>query len=193
MCLTLKYNYLLKYYPTTCNFHADDEIWNDRYIVWNFKNTPVKTSPLQHQQALNYVIPRITTILEQTFGSKLSEITLFCIPASSEEKNKRRYEEFSEILCNNTGMQNAFTHIKIRGERGAKHEGVYGGDQQIMLENDFFRKKNILLFDDVITSGQSMKYWKSELENKLKANVIAAFAIGLTTHIYKNINTYGLF
>lgn len=33
------YNYLLHYYPTTCDFEATGDEWADRWLVWNFKNT----------------------------------------------------------------------------------------------------------------------------------------------------------
>ena len=178
----LRFNYLLKYYPTTCEFEASDDIWNDRWTVWNFKNTPGKTTLNQHQSALNIVIPSLIQLLNNSFGQKIGKLTLVCIPASSEEKTRLRYEQFSQLICSATGMQNAYHYITIRGERGAKHAGQSGGNQSISLDKDFFKDKCVLLFDDVITSGRSMRKWTNILEQQYGATVIAAVAIGKTTH-----------
>ena len=179
---SLRFNYLMKYYPTTCEFEASNDIWNGRWLIWNFKNTPGKTTPSQHQSALNSIIPSLVQLLRKTFGEKLDMLTLVCIPASSKEKTRLRYEQFSQIICSETGMQNAYQYITIQGERGAKHEGQTGGNQSISLDKDFFREKNVLLFDDVITSGKSMRNWKNILEQQYGASVIAALAIGKTPH-----------
>lgn len=178
----LKFNFLLRYYPTTCGFDATEDIWNDRYLVWNFKNTPGKTGAFQHQQALDNLVPRFAALLQSTFGNYLSELTLFCVPASSEIKTQRRYEDFSRLLCERTGMNNSYSCVQVRGERGAKHEGQSGGEISIALDSNFFRGKNILLLDDVTTSGDSLRAWQNTLERQYGARVIAAVTVGKTTH-----------
>lgn len=178
----LRFCFLLKYYPTTCEFDATEDIWDDRYLVWNFKNTPGKTGAFQHQQALDNLVPRFATLLQSAFGSRLNELTLFCIPASSEIKTQRRYEDFSRLLCERTGMNNSYSSVQVRGERGAKHEGQSGGEISIALDSNFFKGKNILLLDDVTTSGDSLRTWQNTLERQYGARVIAAVTVGKTTH-----------
>ena len=176
------YSYLLNYYPTTCEFEATESEWEDRYLVWNFKNTPEKTSASAHESALDNLIPRIQEKLDTTFGCDTEFLTLFCIPASSKEKTQARYEEFSKRLCELTGMHNSYTHVEIGGSRGAKHEGNNTfGDISYNFDGEFFKGKNVLLFDDVITRGESMLTWKSQMEG-IGANVIAGLTIGKTTH-----------
>lgn len=179
---TLHYSYLLNYYPTTCEFEATQEEWNDRRVVWNFKNTPGKTTYFEHKTALNYIIPILSERLRSTFGDDLNEITLVCIPASSSQKTQLRYEEFSDRLCKATGMTNSYPYITVQGKRGAKHEGEETiGDISYSIDKEFFNGRNILLFDDVITKGASMRTWKSKMET-LGATVFAAMTIGKTTH-----------
>lgn len=178
----IPYSFLLNYYPTTCDFEATSDEWDDRYLVWNFKNTPGKTSELQHDSALDEIIPRLSQKLQETFGGDLKYLTLVCIPASSQKKTQLRYEEFSERICQETGMSNAYSHITINGERGAKHAGEdTTGNITYTLEKDYFSGRNILLFDDVVTKGDSMRSWKQKME-LCGSTVIAAMSIGFTTH-----------
>lgn len=174
------YNYLLHYYPTTCDFEATGDEWADRWLVWNFKNTPGKTSYCQHEQALNNLLPRLTNMLTSTFGSKLQFLTLVCIPAASKTNNNARYRDFSERLTDATGMNNAFDRILIIKDSIPKHLGGTGSPV-LHFDKEYFNNRYIILFDDVITTGKSMLIFKRKLE-KLGATVIAGVAIGITTH-----------
>ena len=174
------YNFLLYYYPTTCDFEATEDEWDDRWLVWNFKNTPGRTSEKEHEEALDEVIPRLASLLEDTFGNYLDMLTLVCIPASSEANNNARFEDFSERLANETDMDNAFDHIQVVKDATPKHLGGTG-TPVLHFDEDYFNGRYILLFDDVITKGNSMLRFKRKLE-ALGATVIAGVSIGKTTH-----------
>lgn len=178
----LHHDFLIRYYPTTCDFDATDSEWNDRQLIWSFKNDPNKETRIPHQQALSVLLPRVKNRLDNTFGTLLSNLTLVCIPASSPAKHKARYESFSKQLCDRTGMTNAYSHIVVNEERVARHEGgMAGGTDTITFDNDFFKGKNILLFDDLLTRGDSMRKFGRKLTS-LGANVIAGFTLGKTFH-----------
>ena len=178
------YKFLLHYYPTTCDFEATEDEWNDRWLVWNFKNTPGKTSEKEHEEALDEVIPRLNSLLENTFGSYLDLLTLVCIPASSEANNNARFEDFSKRLTNETDMDNAFDHIQVVKDATPKHLGGTG-TPILLFDEDYFKGRYILLFDDVITKGNSMLLFKQKLE-ALGATVIAGVSVGKTTHERQN-------
>ena len=178
------YKFLLHYYPTTCDFEATEDEWNDRWLVWNFKNTPGKTSEKEHEEALDEVIPRLNSLLENTFGSYLDLLTLVCIPASSEANNNARFEGFSKRLTNETDMDNAFDHIQVVKDATPKHLGGTG-TPILLFDEDYFKGRYILLFDDVITKGNSMLLFKQKLE-ALGATVIAGVSVGKTTHERQN-------
>lgn len=179
----LHYYYLLRYYPTTCNFEATDEEWEDRWTVWNFKNTPGKTSPTTHKIVLEDIVSRIKLKLIDTFGeNNLKYLTLVCIPASSQEKNECRYKEFSQQLCSETGMINSYDKINVTAERIAKHLGGSSSSMSnISFDTEFFKDKYVIIFDDIITKGNSMLSFKSKME-QMGAFVICGIAIGKTTH-----------
>ena len=185
----LKIKYLLDYYPTTVEFEADEEEWEDRWTVWHFKNDPEKTSEHDHQLALNRVVPKFAGLLKDTFGEEsLKYLTLVCIPASTEEKNNARYKEFSERLCQETGIENGFSHIHLTRDRVAKREGGNADDVSIAnysFDDSFFNGKRVILLDDIITKGNSMRIAKAKLE-KLGAQVICGLSVGKTRHERRN-------
>ena len=179
----LRYNYLLRYYPTTCDIDATESEWADRWTVWNFKNTPGKTSSSDHQRALDTVIPQIKSKLISTFGSDaLKCLTLVCIPASSADKTQARYKDFSNRLCRETGMNNAYDKMQVVSSSSEKKFGGSGiSANNVSFDASYFRGKYVLLFDDVITKGDSMLRFKKRME-ELGATVIGGFSIGKTTH-----------
>lgn len=178
----LKIDYLLDYYPTKVEFEADDDEWDDRWIVWSFKNDPQKTSGKAHQRALERVIPEFADLLKNTFSDEaLKYLSLVCIPASTPEKNEARYKEFSERLCQETGMENGFEHIHVTSTREAKHEGGKDENVNYYVDDSFFNGKRVILLDDVITKGNSMRIAKAILQKK-GAKVICGLAVGKTRH-----------
>ena len=159
----LKIKYLLDYYPTTVEFEADDDEWDDRWTVWIFKNDPGKTPEEAHQRVLNRV----------------------CIPASTLIKNDARYKEFSERLCQETGMENGFEYTHVTVSREARHNGGEEGVVNYSFDDSFFNGKRVILLDDIITKGNSMRIAKAKLE-KLGAQVICGLSVGKTRHERRN-------
>ena len=177
----MHYCYLLRYYPTTCEFKATNKEWDDRNTVWNFKNDPAKVSSEEHDEAMMWVVQKVKNKLIETFDKESLELlTLVCIPASSKMITERRYKDFSSMLCKETGMNNSYSFINITQDATPKHLG--GTGKPIVEYNvDFFLNKNVIIFDDVITSGRSMFRMKQKLE-QLGATVIAGMSIGKTFH-----------
>ena len=173
-------SYLFPYYPTTCDFEANDLEWANRWLVWNFKNTPGKTSSYEHNKALENLLPRISQLLSSTFGKDIYKLVLVCIPAASKANNDARYKELSNKLTELTGMINSFEHIQIVEDATPKHLGGTG-NPTLHFDEDFFKDKYVILFDDVITSGRSMIAFKIRLE-RMGAKVIAGMSIGKTKH-----------
>lgn len=184
ICGVIKYTYLFNYYPTTCDFEATESEWNNRWLVWNFKNTPGKTSNSDHIAALNNIVPRLKELLVSTFGlHNLKELVLVCIPASSQQKTSLRYQEFSQMLCTETGMISAYDKMTVISERIAKHLGGTSSSMNgIEFDSDFFKDKFVILFDDIVTKGNSMLAFKRKME-EFGAIVVGGLSIGKTTHM----------
>lgn len=185
----LRYYAIHTYYPMNCDFEATQQEWDVRKLIWNFKYDPSKTTPLDHSKAMSDVLIVVKKILNETFGSFVSELTFVCIPASNKEINKLRYEEFSNIICESLNMTNAYPFIHIEKGKTPKHLGGTDSSRYSFDEN-FFVGRNVVLFDDIITRGTSMINMMNDLA-KVKANVICGISIGKTKHI--RVENEGLF
>ena len=166
----------VKYYPKRIkNVGLEGEI--ARSLVYSFKSG----------ESQEIVAQETAKRLKETFGEKVEELVFTCIPASSAEKNEARYKAFSERVCELTGAINAYDHIKVSGERLAVHENRKVSEKKITkvqvieFDEDFFKGKNCICFDDVLTSGKSWAAFGHKLE-EFGANVIAGFFLSKTTY-----------
>ena len=176
---------MFNYYPMTCDFEADEDEWDIRRLIWDFKanpNRPISIIQIMqaHSQAARKVSTQMCKCLRYFFGESINQLTLVCIPSSKKEVTARRYNDFSKMVCENLGMQNAYPYIQVTSDGEASHLGG-SVKAEISIDSDFFNGKYVLLFDDVITSGRSMENLKYKLE-RAGAKVIAGFSIGRTIH-----------
>ena len=177
----IRYTFLYNYYPTTCPFEADEEEWNVRNLIWAFKNNPnKKVNRCSHAQALMKVTPNVARVLQYYFGNNLRKLVFVPITASTRENNELRYEKFSTMICESTGMTNGYPYIHIVKDAVPKHLGG-DGNPTLQFDESSFKGKFVLLFDDVATTGSSIYKYKILIE-QLGAKVIGAFTIGRTKH-----------
>jgi hypothetical protein len=161
------------YYPT--KFHNITAASEDaRRLVWKFKAGGT------HSQA--HVSSIVKEKLRSTFGSDCSELTFVCVPASSADRNENRYRAFSEDVCKELGMTNAFDKIKVTRDAVPRNLGGDGA-AEYTIEHTFFSGKKVVLFDDVVTTGHSIKWFKDILES-YGATVICVLSIGRTYSDY---------
>ncbi len=175
------HDYLYEYLKTTAPREADEYEWDIRHLIWAFKNDPNKQDrQYSYRAALNEIVPKYERKLRDTFGSLLSDMTLVCLPASSSEKNSRRWKEFSRKVCSDLDMWNAFDYIHVEQEAVPRH---LGGDGQAVLSfnQSFFNGKYVILCDDIKTTGSSIQRMKYKLES-MGATVICSLTIGITVH-----------
>lgn len=171
---------MYNYYPTNHFPDVSTHEWDVRKKIWNFKYDPSKTLSSEHDIAMKSVIRDSEKVLKHFFGSYTSKLTLVCITASTKHINMLRHEEFSNRLCGTLSMRNGYKYINITEDGTPKHLGG-NGKPELSFNSSFFKDKNILLFDDVVTSGGSIASFKRQLE-ECGANVIGALTIGKTKH-----------
>lgn len=189
---SLKYFSMYYYYPTNCEFSVTDSEWDTRRLIWDFKANPNRPTPIDqilfsHRRAADKVISDMIFCLESFFDEdSLKNITLVCVPASKQEVTDRRFNYFSQTICKELNMINGSFNVKIESDYEPIHLGSRIQPKYLVRKN-FFRGRNILLFDDVITSGRSMENLKRQLEH-FGATVIAGFSIGKTAHERREFN-----
>jgi orotate phosphoribosyltransferase len=111
-----------------------------------------------------------------------------CVPASTQEQNQSRYARFCERVSELTGIANGFTHVKVLSDRLAIHEHCHDKSvsrtQVIDFDAEYFNGKNVLVMDDVVTTGTSYALFANQLET-FGANVLGGFFLGRTSYKYK--------
>lgn len=90
----------------------------------------------------------------------LTDTVVVCVPASTKYAHIRRWKRFSQLLCKQTGAINGFSHVEVVGNRKRAHiTGEYELAKNIKhlvnIDADYFRGKNVLVIDDIYTTGRS--------------------------------------
>ena len=163
---------MFSYLPT--KYDATPNQWRTRGLVWDFKAG-------QHTE---YVAKMIAAEILQHFGCFAENLVFACIPASNPEANETRYKEFSALVCQYTGAESAYNHIRVNGKRYAVHEH-HNGEKELKqtyvvdFDEEFFNGKKVIVFDDVITSGNSYVNFSRILDN-FGAEVLSGFFLAKT-------------
>lgn len=87
---------MFSFYPylSTKNRNATQEEWKIRRLIWDFKDG----------KAFANVAHLVANKLIQLYGKETNNIIFACVPASSAEKNEKRYKHFSSMVCQLCGM-----------------------------------------------------------------------------------------
>ena len=172
----LPHKYFFDYYPTrfTSISEYDDK---NRNLIWAFKNNGMRAD-MGYQEASECVFTHLKEILAYTFGGLLHELTLFCVPTSTQKTYSDRFERISSRLCDELGMLNAFYHVRYLQDGEPKH---LGGRAEPVVEFDasFFSGRFVIMFDDIYTLGRTSSYRKKQLQ-EMNAQVIGLITIGKT-------------
>lgn len=165
----------LKYYPARIKTN-NQEIERARRIVWDFKDG--KEYENVAQMTADYLI--------ENFQNEISNIVFTCVPASTSEKNEVRYKKFMERVCALSGAINGYEHVSVLQERLAIHEQRDREKrickvQVLDFDEDFFKGKSVVCFDDILTTGGSWATYASQLET-LGANILGGLFLGKTTY-----------
>lgn len=146
--------------------------WEVRNLIWNFKDGT----------SHDIVCQILTDKLRRVYGEAIDLLTLVCIPASTRDVNRDRYQSFMADVCNATGMANGYEHVTIVKEKEpTRLGGVFSAEYS--YDRNFFKGRQIILFDDVVTRGRSLAKMRMELEN-VGAHIVAALSIGRTYSDY---------
>lgn len=99
----------------------------------------------------------------------LTDTVIVCIPASTKYAHIRRWKRFSQLLCQQTGAIDGFSHIEVcAGRKRAHITGEYELATNIKhlvnIDADYFRGKNVLVIDDIYTTGRSSDAFISAIE-----------------------------
>lgn len=90
-----------------------------------------------------------------------------------------------QLVCQLTGCVNAFSAIKVSGQRLAIHEHGrskrISSTQVIDFDSAFFAGREVVVFDDILTQGKSYAQFACALE-AIGASVIGGLFLGRTMY-----------
>lgn len=165
--------WFVKYFPVRIgNVNFEQRI--ARQVVYDFKDG--KSYELVARETAKY--------MKNTYGKDCKSIVFSCVPASSTEKNEIRYKAFSARVCELSGAINGFEHVRVIGERLTIHDHRKAEKEVrkasiIEFDNDFFKEKKVVVFDDVITKGLSYANYANQIE-ELGGNVLGGVFLART-------------
>lgn len=169
---------LFDYIPVNTQFHVSDSDWKVRRLIWNFKNDHDAILDKANEDAVNEIISRLRNIIKDEWIE--DGLELVCIPASTEMLSQRRFSKFLQKfyyidLCGDFEYN---FHIHVIKEASPKHLGGTGYPL-LSFDQGYFDNKIVILFDDIVTTGNSLLRMKHMLED-LGAYVAGAITIGRT-------------
>ena len=200
------YYYFYNYYPSNMAHigYKDKEI---REWIYDFKSSspsnrakagefkikyshsssylPIASQKKQYckyQDAYDKAVKLVSKKTSDTFGCNAgSQVSFVCVPADSEVTTRNRLEAFYGLVCERTGMDNAFQYVKGISDELPKHMGGKGL-LAIDLDKSYFAGKKVVVFDDIVTHGTTMSKMIDAL-NKCGATVLFIISLAKTTTI----------
>ena len=171
--------FIHNYYPLKYTDISEKNKEN-RKIIYNFKDGLLN-------DRTNNIHKQIAAVLLNSFSKdSLKETVFVCLPASTQAKYKRRYARFSEEVCKSCGMMNFFQHVSYLWDRKAKHIEKITAESElshIHFPKEIVKNKNIIIFDDIFTTGKTLRAMESKLTLN-GANVVSAIFLGKTYDQY---------
>lgn len=167
------YHALFVYYPKKSFPELQEPDNSRRILTWQFKDG-IETSSIR-------VARLVASALRNDFPNKQFNTYTFCIiPASTSGKTETRFKYFCANICSFLGMLNGYNFISVLQD----HEQTKGNTkkeiiQYLNFQRSFIIGRNILLFDDVKTTGRSFYQCAQELK-KLGANSVTGIFLGET-------------
>jgi len=146
---------LLDYVPQRYLRRASfDTLENDRFIL-DFKS------------GRRYATEKASRLVGKALSlMDLKDTVIVCIPASCQQTYTRRFRNFSAKVSALCGAIDGFEHIQIIGKRDKVHIcGEHATEDNVWIDEDFFKGKRILLIDDICTSGRTSDEFKERMES----------------------------
>lgn len=178
--LAKKMYHFVKYFPVRIKNVGEDAIEN-RKLVWGFKDADREITAKVAQMTASYLLAE--------FGDKVKNIVFVCIPASTCEQNENRYRFFCEQVSKLAGIMNGYSHIRVLADRPSVHGNrkkkthADFSEEVVKFDEDYFKAKDVLIYDDVVTTGMSY----AELADRLEffgANVLGGLFLSKTFYKY---------
>lgn len=157
----MKQNYFVEYVPNAyINLCVDkNQQRANNQLIYDFKAGKAAATRFCGELLISY--------LTRQYGSLLDDFVVVFAPCSAQWKYNKRFGYLAAML-NKAGIKTANEHVRIYGERKPTHNGgshhVSEDIYHVTVDSSYFAGKNVILFDDLLTSGQTITEFKEQLE-----------------------------
>lgn len=133
----------------------------------------------------------VEKVLKHFFLSDtLSSLAFLCVPASTQNRQEKRYKLLSKYVCSRCNMANGYEHVFVKYICGSKTTfGKKDFNVDANFDENWFKGKKVVLLDYIIYSGDSIRSLTNKLE-KMGATVIGAIILTKFVHEKKDSSPY---
>jgi len=159
--------YIHDYYPVSYQKEISTHQKKVSNLVFRFK---------ERKQSTLVAKPFSLAILRMPFFKNLKNPILIPIPAATRESNIQRFAQFIYLLSKRLKIEDGFKAIWIKEDR-EQMKGQTNQDKLFNLDFNlkYIKGKDILLIDDIFTTGDSFIQIKRKLINLEAKSVIGLF------------------
>lgn len=116
-------------------------------------------------------------ISRMRYFDNLEEPILIPLPASTKERHRQRFESFCGELSRRLIIDDGFPTVRIEYDR-EQQKGTQQRDMSgIVFNPDYIEGRDVLLIDDILTTGMSFTLIKRELEKSGANSVTGIFLV----------------
>lgn len=167
----MEYYYTMEYLPV--RYNGTSQQIADRKAVWNFKDGNASGS----------IISDLATRVNIIAGQNKSSYVICFVPASTGFKTNRRYSSVARQLEQMTGVKATLCAITKPQDGEAGHIAGKTSDpaSEFSFDSNYFRGKNVILVDDVVTRGRTLSSTGKRLVNN-GANSVTGLVVAKTVN-----------
>ncbi|NDV70375.1 ComF family protein [Dysgonomonas sp. 25] len=195
---TFESDFVRKFFPYTNHFKGKIRVDNalcfyihDYYPVSHYKEISTYQKKVSNlvfrfkegkQSALVAKLFSLA-IMRMPFIKELKNPILIPIPAATKERNIQRFAQFIYLLAKRLKVEDGFKAIWIKEDR-QQLKGTKGYDklENLIFHPNYFQGKDVLLIDDIFTTGESFIQVKRKLI-ELGAQSVTGLFFGKTVRI----------
>lgn len=175
---------LSTYYPK--NSFSDDMLEDKERI---FRNYIYKFKDGEEKISKFFCEILSDLILKNNLVKSFDKTILCVIPASKKTVTELRYKTFVETLSEKLGIENGYSCIVNFKDRPSKHNSNFKANilDYLRFDSEKIREKEVILLDDIITTGNSF-YSIAKVLTQLGAKSVTGIFLGKTINTINSWN-----
>lgn len=169
------YQYLPYKYMYLCQ--GDNRQKQVNNFVFAFKDGNKSAIIATANILINYLVNK--------YHRSITDYTIVFAPASSQSSYNKRFAYLATMLERRLQTPTSYHNLHIQGQRTALHNGgshiVCEDAYNVALDESFFKGRKCIIFDDLITTGQTAAQFTDKVKS-VGAEVIEELFLARTIH-----------